>query len=315
MIESMPVVDAHHHFWDIPGNYHPWLCDDPMIPFRYGDYTALRKPFMPRDYESASRKFTVIKSVTVEAEWNPQDPLGETRWIHRVADEFGRPHAHVAQAWLDSRNAEEILAGQAEFPLVRGIRHKPAGSERPLPGTTAEPGGLSDPAFQRGYSLLARYGLSFDLQTPWWHLPEALKLGEKFPETLIILNHTGLPSDRSPEGLSAWRSAMKTFAQFPNAMVKISGLGLPGKPWLLEDNRGIILDTLEIFGLERCMFASNFPVDSLVGDFDTIFSGFLEAVRDLDPGEKRKLFVENALRIYRIDAQSSGRGTETAAVR
>ncbi|WP_319476273.1 amidohydrolase family protein [Marispirochaeta aestuarii] len=136
----------------------------------------------------------------------------------------------------------------------------------------------------------------------------ALKLGEKFPETLIILNHTGLPSDRRPERLSAWSSAMKTFAQFPNAMVKISGLGLPGKPWLLEDNRGVILDTLEIFGLERCMFASNFPEDSLVGDFDTVFSGFLEAVRDLDPGEKRKLFVENALRICRIDAWSSGRG-------
>ncbi len=301
MIESMPIVDAHHHFWDIPRNYHPWLCDDPMIPFRYGDYSSLRKPFLPPDYEAATGRFTVMKSVTVEGEWNPADPLGETRWIHQVAKEYGRPHAHVAQAWLDLDDAEEILSGQADFPLVRSVRHKPRSSERPLPGTETEPGGMSDPSFQRGYSFLSRYGLSFDLQTPWWHLPEALKLGEKYPETRIILNHTGLPSDRSTEGLAAWRSAMKTLAQFPGAAVKISGIGLPGKPWQLEDNRSIILDTIEIFSVDRCMFASNFPVDSLVGNFETIFSGFFEAVRDFNERDIRKLFAENALRIYRIE--------------
>ena len=301
MNESLPIVDAHHHFWDIDRNYHPWLCDEPMIPFRYGDYTSIRKPFMPEDYARASRNFKVIQSVTVEGEWDPTDPLGETRWIHETAEEYGRPHAHVAQVWLDRDDAESTIAGQAAFPLVRSVRHKPRTSKRPAPGGTVEPGGMSDPAFQRGYGLLSRYGLSFDLQTPWWHLPEALELAEMFPETQIILNHTGLPSDRSPEGLDGWRGAMRVLAEFPGASVKISGLGLPGTPWRVEDNRPIILDTIEIFGVDRCMFASNFPVDSVIADFDTIFNGFFESVEDFSEPEKRKLFAQNAIRIYRLD--------------
>ena len=161
---------------------------------------------------------------------------------------------------------------------------------------------MGDPAWRRGYALLERYGLSFDLQTPWWHLAEAAALARDFPNTQIILNHTGLPADRTPEGLAGWRSAMQTLAARPNVAVKISGLGQPGQPWTVAANGPIVRDTIAIFGVDRCMFASNFPVDGLCADFDTIFSGFKTIVADLSQAEQTSLFCANALRFYRLDS-------------
>lgn len=94
---------------------------------------------------------------------------------------------------------------------------------------------------------------------------------------------------------------MHLLAANSNAAVKISGLGQRGKPWTAADNRGVVRDTIEIFGVERCMFASNFPVDSLVADYGTIFAGFAEIVADLSAVEREQLFVGNAARFYRIE--------------
>ena len=93
---------------------------------------------------------------------------------------------------------------------------------------------------------------------------------------------------------------MKLFAAAPNVCVKISGLGEPGQPWTLERNQQVILDTIKIFGEDRCMFASNFPVDGLAGSMATIFSGFAEATRTMGTAVQRKLFADNARRIYRL---------------
>ena len=297
---NVPIVDAHHHFWDPVRNYHPWLSDQPMIPFRYGDYSAIRTPFLPPDYRHATQRFNVIKSVTVEGEWNPRDPVGETRWIHELATHYATPDAHVAQVWLDRDDVEQTLAQLAEFPLVRGVRHKPCAASSPDTVIRGVQGGLGDPDYRRGFQLLREYGLRFDLQVPWWHLSEALDLAEHAPETRIILNHTGLPSDRSAAGLEGWRVAMRDFASFPNAAVKISGLGVPQSPWRAEDNRAIVLDTIDIFGVDRCMFASNYPVDSLVASFDTIYAGFFAITADLGFGEIAQLFCDNACSIYGI---------------
>ena len=143
-------------------------------------------------------------------------------------------------------------------------------------------------------------GLRFDLQTPWWHLGEAADLARGFPDQPIILNHTGLPADRSPDGIAGWKAAMTRLAQCPNVAVKISGLGQPGQEWTVEANRGIVLTTIELFGVARCMFASNFPVDSLCAGFDRIFSGFRRIVADFSAGEQRALFHDNAIRLYGI---------------
>jgi len=160
---------------------------------------------------------------------------------------------------------------------------------------------MTDAKWRAGFALLARHRLRFDLQTPWWHLAEAAQLAHDFPATQIVLNHTGLPADRSAEGIAAWRQHMATLARCPNVAVKISGLGLPGRPWTVEANRAIVLTTIDLFGPDRCMFASNFPVDGLCATFDTIYSGFRSIVRDLSADHQRRLFHDNALRIYGID--------------
>jgi predicted TIM-barrel fold metal-dependent hydrolase len=299
-MSGLPIVDAHQHFWDLERNYLPWLCDEPMVPFRYGDYAALRRSYLPRDYFRDVAGYEVVKTVYVETEWDPRDPLGETRWLQEIIAESGFPHAIVAGARLDDPGVEGVIAGHAALSRVRGIRHKPRAAASPAAVRIGAPGSMGDPAWRRGYALLERHGLSFDLQTPWWHLPEAAQLARDFPRTPIILNHTGLPADRSPGGLAGWREAMRTLAAEPNALLKISGLGQPGEPWTVEANGPIVRDAIRVFGVDRCMFASNFPVDSLCADFDTIFTGFKTIVADLSRAEQRALLHDNAVRIYRL---------------
>ena len=298
MTGAAPIVDAHQHFWDPRAHYYPWLCDEPPVPFRYGDYRALRCPYLPADYFADARPHNVVKTVYVETEWDPRDPVGEMRYVEQLRRDTGFPTVAVAQAWLDREDAAAVLERQAAFPFVRSIRHKPRANRSAGDGA---PGGMTDAKWRAGFALLARNRLRFDLQTPWWHLAEAAQLARDFPATQIVLNHTGLPADRSAAGIAAWRQHMATFAQCPNAAVKISGLGVPGRPWTAEANRAIVLTTLDLFGPDRCMFASNFPVDGLCATFDTIYAGFRTIVSALSADEQRKLFHDNALRIYGID--------------
>ena len=298
MSTELPIVDAHQHFWDPRVNYHPWLCDEPLRPFRYGDYSALRGPYLPADYFADAAGHRVVKTVYVETEWDPGDPIGEMRFVDRLRRETGFPTVAVAQAWLDRDDVGRVLEAQAAFPFVRGIRHKPRANRSPGDGA---PGGMADPKWRAGFARLARHGLRFDLQTPWWHLHEAAVLARDFPETPIILNHAGLPADRSRDGVAGWKRAMAKLAACPNAAVKISGLGVPGSPWTAEANRAIVLTAIELFGVERCMFASNFPVDGLCGSLATIFNGFREIVGDFSPADRHKLFHDNAIRSYAME--------------
>lgn len=296
--DAVAIVDAHQHFWDPRINYHPWLCDEPPIPFRYGDYRALRRPYLPADYFADAQPHRVVKTVYVETEWDPRDFVGEMRYVERLRRETGFPTVAVAGAFLDRADAAAVLEQQAAFAFVRSIRHKPRANRAPGDGA---PGGTTDPKWRAGFAALARIGLRFDLQTPWWHLAEAAQLARDFPGTQIVLNHTGLPADRSPEGIAGWRTAMAGLARCPNVAVKISGIGVPGQAWTAETNREIVLTTIERFGVDRCMFASNFPVDGLCATFDEIYSGFRAIVRDFSADGQRKLFHDNAVRIYGID--------------
>jgi predicted TIM-barrel fold metal-dependent hydrolase len=294
------IVDAHHHFWDLGRNHHPWLSDEPPIAFRYGDYTALRRNYLQADYlgDTASAGLEVQGTVYVETEWDPADPRGEMRFIEAYRREAGLPTVAVAHTRLDAPEAAELLAFHAAFPFVRSIRHKPRANARPGMG---EPGGMADSAWRRGYAQLAPLGLRFDLQTPWWHMAEAAALARDFPDTTLIINHAGLPADRSAEGLTAWRLAMAQVATCPNVYVKISGIGVPGRAWTAQANADIVRHLIDVFSVSRCMFASNFPVDSLCGSFAQIFGGFGEIVADLSADEQDALFRTNAIRVYAME--------------
>ena len=289
MSAAFPIVDAHQHFWDPRVNYHPWLCDQPPIPFRYGDYSMLRRPYLPADYFSDASPHQVVKTVYVETEWDPRDPIGEIRYVERLRRETGFPTVAVAQAWLDRDDFPDTLEELARFDFVRGVRHKP------------RPGRMDDARWRAGFALLARRGLRFDLQAPWAQLEEAARLARGFPETRIILNHAGLPADRSREGIAGWKKALQALAACPNAAVKISGLGVPGQAWTAKSNREIVLAAIDVFGIDRAMFASNFPVDGLCASFDAIITGMREILRDHPAAEQRAFFHDNAIRIYDME--------------
>lgn len=297
----MQIIDAHHHFWDLDRNYLPWLRDEPQIPFRYGDYSAIKKNFMPADYHALTGRFEVIGSVYIETEFDPTDPLGEVAWVADVKREHGLPTVVVAQAWLDREDAPELLEAYGRDPLVRGIRHKPAAAATPAEAERGAPGSMDDSRWREGYARMRPNGLSFDLQTPWWHLEAAAELAKDFPDTSIIINHTALPSDRSDEGLAGWRAALSGIASAPNVALKVSGIGMPHQPWTVEANGPVVLDAIRIFGADRVMFASNFPVDGLAASFETIFDGFDRITSDFSEADRAAMFRDNARRLYRME--------------
>jgi predicted TIM-barrel fold metal-dependent hydrolase len=298
--DDFPIVDPHHHFWDLGRNYYPWLCDPKPIPFRYGDSTPLKRNYMPPDYQRDAGGLNIVKTVHAEALWEASDPAGETRWLEQVAQEFDYPHACIGAAHFARDDIARVLAAHAKSKLTRGVRNFPTAASKHTDAKRGEPGSMDDPKWRRGYALLEQHGFSFDLQTPWWHLDAAAELARDFPNTPIIIVHAGLPVDRSEQGLAAWRAALEAAAAHPNVAIKISGLGRPGLPWTLIANGPVIRDAINIFGPERAMFASNYPVDSLTGSFQMIYGGFRAAVSNRPPEERRMMFHDNAVRIYRL---------------
>jgi predicted TIM-barrel fold metal-dependent hydrolase len=294
-----PIVDAHHHVWEPALGKQPWLLPDAHIPFRYGDYESIKREFLPPDLLRAAEGLNLVGSVSMETEWNLDDPIGEMQYTEAVAAKYGLPTASVAHAVLREPAIEPILERLSNFNSVRAVRNKPGGA-RSRDEAWSNPSLLGDPEWQRGYSLLERYGLDFELQVPWWHFGEASELATKFPATKITINHTGLPSDRSAAGLAGWKSALARMARHDNVVLKISGIGVQGVPWTTEGNREVVLSAADIFGLDRIMFASNFPVDSIVATYREIFDGFAEIAGDWSPAEQLAAFAGNAVREYRL---------------
>ncbi len=232
------------------------------------------------DYRADSADWDVARGVYVEAEWDPSDPAGEMDFIARLRDQKSFPSVAVAQAWLDREDCAAVLESHAQRDFVRAIRHKP------------KRGMMDDARWRAGYARLRPLGLHFELQAPWRQLDEAARLARAFPDTTMVLNHAGLPLDAELDG---WREAMAALAACPNVAVKISGLGR------VTRKRDVVLAIIDLFGTARAMFASNFPVDSLCASFDAIYAGFEQITNGFFEEERRALFHDNAVRIYRME--------------
>jgi len=131
-------------------------------------------------------------------------------------------------------------------------------------------------------------------------LDEAARLVASHPDTQIVLNHTLMPFDRSEDGLALWRKGLETLASLPNVAIKISGLAMAPGGWNEPVNRRLVMESIEVFGTDRCLFASNFPVDGLITDYDTIWNLFRDVISPLSENEQRALLSANAERVYRI---------------
>ncbi|MDF5829286.1 amidohydrolase family protein [Pseudomonas aeruginosa] len=292
-----PIVDAHHHFWDPQANYHPGSRRTPR--FRSATATTARS--------SAATCRRTTSATSAHTGWSRRStwkPSG-TRAIRSANTLRASPRR---TPWRAPRGGGAGLAGRAgrrrgaggAGGLRTGPQRPPQARRSATPATGRR---AAQPDERRALASrlcrAARHGLHFDLQTPWWNLAEAACLARDFPDTLIVLNHAGLPSDRSEEGLAAWQRAMARFAECPNVALKISGIGQAGRRWSVEDNAWIVRESIALFGVERAMFASNFPVDSLCGSFDDIYGGFKRIVADLPYADQERLFHSNARRIYR----------------
>jgi predicted TIM-barrel fold metal-dependent hydrolase len=206
------------------------------------------------------------------------------------------PNGIVAYAPLQCPNLQTKLFDHVRRRNVRGIRQI-VNWHRDPNRTYSERDRTLDAEWQAGFALLKRYDLSFDLQAYPGQFPALAKLIAQHPETPVIINHAGMGVD----GDADWRAGMQLMATLPTVSVKLSGLGFVWRPLDPELVRKRVLDTIELFGTARCMFASDFPTDRLFADFDTTMGNYEAAVADFTEGERRALFGRNANRIYRLN--------------
>jgi predicted TIM-barrel fold metal-dependent hydrolase len=302
-MHSLPpvIVDAHHHLWQLADGRYPWLQEgyDPAA-FFLGDYSALRQDFGPRDYRLRTEGLAIKATVHVEAERHRAESLAETAWLHQVNVAHGFPNAVVAHVEFGAIDADEQMREQVAWPLVRGVRCKPVTGKHPDISIRGAPGTLQDPAWLSGLELLVKHGLSWDLRVPFWHLEEAADAAAQFPALAIVLEHAGLPWDRSPAGLGVWRKGMQALAKLPNVHVKLSEFGQPGAPWDTQSNATVVRETVAIFGWQRCMFASNLPVSGLRVSMAELVRTVGLGLSGLDDSAKQAVWGTNAMRFYRI---------------
>lgn len=292
------IIDAHHHLWDLGNGYkYPWLQDKPSGEGMLGSLAPIVRDYTVADYRADTADFDLVKSVHIEAV--PLDGVAETRWLQESADRRRLPDAVVARVELDKPDAEQRMAEHRAFKVVRGIRQ--IANWHPDPRFTfTDHDYLTDPGWLAGYRRLRKFDYSFDLQIYANQMIAAADLARRNPETLIVLNHTGMPVDRDPAGLARWHDGMKRLAAEDNVVAKISGLGMVDHRWSEASIRPFVLATIDYFGVDRAMFGSNFPVDKLYSSFTDLYRAFENIVAGFSEPEKQKLFHDNALRTYRL---------------
>ena len=302
-IYDIEICDCHHHLWDLQANYYPWLTDTKRSRV-CGEYEAIRhKNFLVEDFFHNRGDLKVTRFIHEEAVIDRSDPVRETRWLQGLADDLkseGVPHGIVAHADFSSSDIEEILEGHCSFANMRGIRQFV--HEAYIDPENPEPCLLEEASWRERVGLCEKYNLVFDLQFYWQQLPDALKLVKLHPNLQFVLTHIGLPARQDDRDyMQGWRTSMQQMGEQSNLCVKLSGFGMFDRNWTPESIRHLVLDTIGYFGVDRCLFASNFPVDSLSGkSYVSYWEDFYEVVKDFSDDEKRMLFSENARRVYRV---------------
>jgi len=304
MRPATQFVDAHFHLWDLETNYYPWLSDGDR-PSVVKDYSLLRRNYLVADFDEDARALAPamvrVAAVHIQAEHDPSDHVRETAWLQSVADHpasADTPQAVVANADLAADDAQQVLEAHCAFRNTRGIRQ--ALHRRLHTSPRYDP--LEDPAFHRNFSLMNRFGLSFDLQFFQEQGDGVVALVRTHPEVQFILTHCGMPLSMEGEYLARWRRNMQALAALPNVAVKVSGFGLWAPQWDAATVKEFGGWCVDLFGVKRCMLASNFPVERIHARYDEVWLRYSEAFADLSTHEREALFAGNARRLYRIES-------------
>lgn len=300
---TTPIVDAHHHLWDLSAGRYPTKQDQYDKNFFLGDYRKICRDYMPADYVDALKGYRVVGSVHIQAMRALDEQVAETEWLETMHRQFGLPSVVVGHVSFIQPDCAAILEGHARFPLMRGIRSRPTTSPGPTASVAGAPGTMQDDHWRRNFALLEKHGMSWDMRIPYWHLEEGAEVARSFPGIPMVVNHTGLPLDRSEEGLAIWRKGLAALADCPNVVIKISELGLPHGKWDVPSNIRVVREAAAIFGPDRIIFASNLPVASLSTTFGGIVDVMREALAKETPETLGKFFAGNAIRFYRMPIQ------------
>ena len=316
---ELPICDAHHHLWERPP-----AC------YLLSDLLA--------DLVSGHK---VVSTVGIEcgyAYWThgPEHlkPVGETEFLDGIAAQVAADGAiktkilaaivGFADLTLGDAVARVLEAHVAASPKrFRGIRHSTTWDASGALRSDASQGLLADGKFRRGFRWLKRFHLSFDAWLYHPQLTELADLARAFPDTSIVLNHLGAPlgvgpyASRRDEVFKQWRRGIGELAAFPNVAVKLGGLGSErsGYDWHLGDERPSAAEVaealrpyvehcIERFGVERCMFESNFPVERRANSYVVVWNAFKRLTENYSAAERAVLFHDTAARFYRIAQRS-----------
>ncbi|AHD08481.1 amidohydrolase family protein [Phaeobacter gallaeciensis] len=288
------MIDAHHHLWDLAAVHYPWLSAKGVSRF-FGDPSPIQRNYLLPEFRAEAAALGITGSVHIQV--GAEDPLAEAKWVQSVAEANpGWPLVQVVHCDLTAPDLAQQLDVMAALPTVRGVRQivGRAPGEDAQTGTNAL---LDDPRFLEGLLQLSERGLSFDLQLIPELMEKTARVLAQAPRTNVALCHAGSPHDRSPEGLGEWRQRLRWLSDLPHVWCKLSGLGMFQHRWTVEDFRPIIETCLDQFGADRCMFGSNFPVDSLYSDYETLLRAHEKLVPD---SQRSQVFAETAAGFYKF---------------
>ena len=301
---ALPVVDSHHHIWNLADL--PWL-NGPPVPRIFGEYSAIRRDYTIGEYQEDIASSHVIKSVYVQANWAPEKAEDEVAWAQSVADRYGFPHAIIGFADLAQDDCGGLLDAQMRFRNMRGIRQQLHWHENPQYRFAPRPDLVTSPKWQRGLKQVEDRGLVFELQVFAKQMPDCAAVARAFPGVRFVLSHAGMLEDHSPENVGLWQSGMRQLAACPNVYVKLSGLGTFAHRCDVALWKPIVNETVATFGATRCMFGTNFPIERLWTTYANIVSVARQCVAGLSAADQRAILHDTALRVYRLVDSGQGR--------
>lgn len=281
-------VDAHVHFWDQSERHISWPMLD--IGFRYplhrfnehGHYTAA-------DHRAETAGAPITKVVHVQAAV-VDDPAVETEWLQRMAnsDPMGWPNGIVGSGSLCDERAPEMLDRHAQYANFRGVRD---------PMLTDY---LEHPGVEVALNKMAALRAVCDLTVRLPRFDALAAVLDRHPDTVFVLNHGGSPVERTPAFLAAWRAGLREIARRPNLYCKVSGFGLHDHTWTPATLRPMVFDCIDAFGFERCLIASDWPVDKLYSTYLEMIATYDLLTQDCSESERDQLFAATAEHVYRI---------------
>jgi predicted TIM-barrel fold metal-dependent hydrolase len=282
---DLPIIDSHQHLWDLSQFKLPWLKDD----------DALNRCFLPDDYAKASEGLHIVKTIYMEVDVHESQQAAEARWILDLCESNRqRPTAAVISGRPDSEAFGAYLDEFRDRGPLKGVR-------RVLHSAATPSGTCLKPEFLAGMRLLGDRGLSFDLCIQPTELPNVAKLIDECKHTQFILDHCGNPSLKV-KNLDPWKRDLAKVAAQPNVTCKVSGFIATAEKgqWQPRDCAPIINAVLEAFGPDRVMFGGDWPVCTMGATLKEWVAAIREVVSNRPELEQRKLFHDNAARIYRL---------------